>query len=51
MAEKKEEEKPVQKKDGKKKSKYDLTIKTALSPDELFKLAANTSIKKKGKKK
>lgn len=34
----------------KKKSKYDITIKINLSPDELLKLAANTPIKKKGKK-
>jgi hypothetical protein len=32
----------------KKKSKYDLTIKSNLSPDELLKLAANTApVKKK----
>jgi len=35
----------------KKKSKYDITIKTNLSPDELFKMAATTPIKKKDKKK
>jgi hypothetical protein len=35
----------------KKKSKYDLTIKSNLSPDELFKLAATTPVKKKDKKK
>jgi hypothetical protein len=35
----------------KKKSKYNLTIKSNISPDELFKLAANTPIKKKDKKK
>ncbi|MEI9909009.1 MAG: hypothetical protein WDO71_04675 [Bacteroidota bacterium] len=33
----------------KKKGKYDLTIKSKLNPDELFKLAINTPIKKKKK--
>lgn len=28
-----------------KKGKYDIIVKTNLSPDELFKLAANTPIK------
>jgi hypothetical protein len=35
----------------KKKSKYDLTIKSNLSPDELLKLAATTPIKKEKPKK
>jgi hypothetical protein len=35
----------------KKKSKYDLTIKSNLSPDELLKLAATTPTKKRDKKK
>ncbi len=33
----------------KKKGKYDITVKTTLSPDELFKLAINTPTKKKKK--
>jgi hypothetical protein len=35
----------------KKKSKYDITIKSTLTPDELLKLAATTPMKKKDKKK
>lgn len=31
----------------KKKGKYDITVKSKLSPDELFKKAINTPIKKK----
>ena len=34
----------------KKKGKYDITIKTNLSPDELLKLAATTQKKKSDKK-
>ncbi len=33
----------------KKKGKYDITVKTDLSPDQLLKLVLNTPIKKKGK--
>lgn len=35
------------KKPTKKKGKYDITVKTILSPDELFKKAINTQTKKK----
>lgn len=31
------------------KGKYDITVKTDLTPDQLLKLAINTPIKKKGK--
>ena len=34
-----------------KKSKYDITVKTDITPDELFKLAANTPIKNSKAKK
>jgi hypothetical protein len=34
-----------------KKGKYDITVKTTLSPDELFKKAINTPIKKSKVKK
>lgn len=33
-----------------KKGKYDITVKTSLTPDELFKKAITTPIKKKGNK-
>jgi hypothetical protein len=33
----------------KKKGKYDITVKSNLSPDQLFQKAINTSIKKKKK--
>ncbi len=32
-----------------KKGKYDITVKSSLTPDQLLKLAINTPIKKKGK--
>jgi len=59
MAEKKEEEKPVQKADKKeeekptqkKKGKYDMALKSTLTPDELLKPAANTPNRKKKKTK
>lgn len=35
----------------KKKSKYDITVKTNLTPDELFKKAINTPIKNNRTKK
>lgn len=35
----------------KKKGKYDITVKTDLSPDQLLKVLLNTPIKKKAKKK
>lgn len=35
----------------KKKGKYDLTIKSNLSPDDLLKMMATTPVKKKDKKK
>ncbi len=35
----------------KKKSKYDITVKTTLTEDQLLKLALNTTIKKNPKKK
>ena len=35
----------------KKKGKYDITLKSTLTPDELFKLAATTPIKKDKPKK
>lgn len=38
------------KKPAKKKGKYDITVKTNLTPDELFKKAITTPIKKKGNK-
>ena len=34
----------------KKKGKYDITVKTDLAADQLFKLAASTPIKKKNTK-
>lgn len=34
----------------KKKGKYDISVKTNLSPDQLLQLAINTPIKKKAKK-
>lgn len=33
----------------KKKGKYDITVKSSLTPDQLLQMAINTLIKKKGK--
>ncbi len=41
--------KPTKKKATKKPNKYDITLKTNLSFEELMKLAVNTPIKKKKK--
>jgi len=39
------------KKPAKKKGKYDIKVKTTLTPDELLKLAINTPTKKENKSK